>query len=98
VTINGTSYTVIRKDDSRSLGSALADNGQSNINHAEVKLGSYINDKFGNTGAVVDIAVQNTSAKAPGMCAGCAQVMPNLSINNPNIKVNLYQGSTGAKP
>ncbi len=94
VTINGTSYTVVRGD-SGTIGVAINPNGQPNKNHAEMKLASYINDNFGNVNAIVDIAVQNTSVKAPGMCFGCSQTIPTLPIQNPNLKVNIYQGTTG---
>jgi hypothetical protein len=97
VTINGTSYTVIDAD-SGSLGSALSENGYPNTNHAEMKLGSYISDNFSDINATVDIAVQNTSRAAPGMCAGCVQTMPNLAVKNPNLQINLYQGSTLSNP
>jgi filamentous hemagglutinin len=97
VSINGTTYTVIQTD-SGSIGNATGPNGQLNTNHAEMKLGSYINDNFAQVNAKIDIAVQNTSASRPGMCAGCSVTMPNLSIKNPNLKINIYQGSTNSGP
>lgn len=63
-----------------------------------MKLGSYINDNFGNTNAKVDIAVQNTSVTYPGMCAGCQTTIPNLGLNNGKMQITIYHGTTGQNP
>ncbi|MCG8284442.1 VENN motif pre-toxin domain-containing protein [Acinetobacter seifertii] len=96
VNINGVEYKVVTSD-SGSLGSINV-NGKTNTNHAELKLGSYISDNFGKTYAKVDIAVQNTSTSKPGMCTGCGNNVPNLGIENSNLDLTIYHGSTGKNP
>ena len=48
--------------------------------------------------ATVNVAVQNTSTENPGMCISCQQTMPNLGIQNLNMKINIFQGTTGKNP
>lgn len=71
---------------------------QTNFNHAEMKLGSYINDNYSNTEASVDIAIQNTSTRAQGMCSGCKQLVPELAAKNKKLDITIYHGTTGANP
>ncbi len=44
------------------------------------------------------MAVQNTSTSKPGMCTGCGQTVPNLGIENSNLDITIYHGSTGINP
>ena len=98
VEINGQRYTVV-KTDSGSLAANNSNGGQSNSNHAEMKIASYIKDNYSNIGPVkVEIAVENTSVKKVGMCSGCQQSIPNLAKENPNFETTVYHGSTGKNP
>ena len=38
--------------------------------------------------------VENTSKDAPGMCSGCGTAVRDLSRNNKNLKITIYEGST----
>ena len=63
-----------------------------------MKLGDYINENYGSTNSKVEIAVQNTSKGNPGMCDGCQVNLPTLAKRNPNLEIQIYEGSTRLNP
>ena len=75
VTINNVKYKVIIKDsESVKTYTGISQNGNKvwNLNHAEKKLASYIQDNYSGKGVKVDIGVQNTSIN---MCPICNSSM-----------------------
>ena len=68
---------------------------ENNLKHAEMKLGSYLEQQFSTSNKRVDIhmAVQNTNPKSSGICTwGCQKTIPNLGVKNNNMNINLYHG------
>lgn len=102
VDINGTKYNVVRTD-TGSLGTVSNKEKSGNYNHAEMKLGDYINQKYSGTNAQVDVAVQNTSNRNAGVCNLCqgkdgGTPFSNLGRTNPNMNITVYHGTTGVNP
>lgn len=102
VDINGTKYNVVRTD-TGSLGTVSNKEKSGNYNHAEMKLGDYINQKYSGTNAQVDVSVQNTSNRNAGVCNLCqgkdgGTPFSNLGRMNPNMNITVYHGTTGVNP
>lgn len=89
----GTEYTVV-KNDIQSIGSFISKDPKGNFNHAEMKIGSYINDTYRGRPVKVDIAVENTGDKIIGLCNPCIKTIPNLGKQNPNMTISVFHGST----
>ena len=101
VTINNVKYKVIIKDsESVKTYTGISRNGNKvwNLNHAEKKLASYIQDNYSGKGVKVDIGVQNTSIKNSGMCPICNSSMFDFFKNNPDMRITIYEGTTGINP
>ena len=101
VTINNVKYKVIIKDsESVKTYTGISQNGNkvSNLNHAEKKLASYIQDNYSGKGVKVDIGVQNTSIKNSGMCPICNSSMFDFFKNNPDMRITIYEGTTEINP
>jgi hypothetical protein len=96
VTINNIEYRVIRED-SESVPT-FPNGNQQNRNHAEKKIYSYLQDTYSGERIQVDLAVQNNSASAPGMCAGCQASAPAFAHENPGFTINIYEGSSNVNP
>lgn len=97
LTIDGKTYTVV-KTDSQSVASVQLKSGVTNLNHAEQKLFSYIQDSFSGQRVTVNVAVQNTSRDFPGMCSGCNTSSKSFAAANPNFNVNIFHGTSGVNP
>lgn len=99
IEINGIKFKVVNEDKG-TLGVSAYGDGEYmlNRNHAEMKLGDYINENYGSTNSKVEIAVQNTSKGNPGMCDGCQVNLPTLAKRNPNLEIQIYEGSTRLNP
>ncbi|BBM46512.1 putative septum site-determining protein MinC (plasmid) [Leptotrichia trevisanii] len=101
VTINNVKYKVIIKDsESVKTYTGISQNGNKvwNLNHAEKKLASYIQDNYSGKGVKVDIGVQNTSIKNSGMCPICNSSMFDFFKNNPDMRITIYEGTTEINP
>ncbi|ASQ47614.1 hypothetical protein BCB68_00675 [Leptotrichia sp. oral taxon 498] len=101
VTINNVKYKVIIKDsESVKTYTGISRNGNkvSNLNHAEKKLASYIQDNYSGKGVKVDIGVQNTSKEVRGMCPNCNSSMFDFAKDNPDMRITIYEGTTGINP
>ena len=101
VTIDNVKYKVIIKDsESVKTYTGISQNGNKvwNLNHAEKKLASYIQDNYSGKEVKVDIGVQNTSIKNSGMCPNCNSSMFDFAKDNPNMKITIYEGTTGINP
>ena len=101
VTINNVKYKVIIKDsESVKTYTGISKNGNiiSNLNHAEKKLASYIQDNYSGKEVKVDIGVQNTSKEVRGMCPICNSSMFDFFKNNPDMRITIYEGTTGINP
>ncbi|QXF36140.1 hypothetical protein B0X70_03210 [Photorhabdus akhurstii] len=94
VNIGGVNYKVI-KSDSQSVPSVEVEAGKTNLNHAEQKLFSHIQDTYKGQKADVNISIQNTSAISPGMCKGCGSTSQSFAENNKDFNINIYHGTTG---
>lgn len=70
----------------------------SNLNHAEKKLASYIQDNYSGKEVKVDIGVQNTSKEVRGMCPNCNSSMFDFAKDNPDMRITIYEGTTGINP
>ena len=94
-------YKVIIKDsESVKTYTGISKNGNKvwNLNHAEKKLASYIQDNYSGKEVKVDIGVQNTSIKNSGMCLNCNSLMFDFAKDNPNMRISIYEGTTGINP
>ena len=94
-------YKVIIKDsESVKTYTGISRNGNKvwNLNHAEKKLASYIQDNYSGKGVKVDIGVQNTSIKNSGMRPICNSPMFDFFKNNPDMRITIYEGTTGINP
>ncbi|MCC8368193.1 DUF637 domain-containing protein [Xenorhabdus sp. PB61.4] len=98
VNIGGVNYKVILTDSESIPSIGIIKTQKTNLNHAEQKLFSYIQDNYNGQKANVNISVQNTSIMEPGMCIGCGYTSQNFAEMNKNFNVNIFQGSTGANP
>ncbi|WP_231724714.1 two-partner secretion domain-containing protein [Leptotrichia sp. oral taxon 847] len=101
VTINNVKYKVIIKDsESVKTYTGISRNGNKvrNLNHAEKKLASYIQDNYSGKEVKVDIGVQNTSIKNSGMCPNCNSSMFDFAKDNPDMRITIYEGTTGINP
>ncbi|MDS0789010.1 hypothetical protein OSB94_12985 [Proteus vulgaris] len=97
IVINKISYKVIVTD-TGSIPSKQVSSTQTNYNHAEQKIFSYIQDNYKDKEAIINLSVENTSISNPGMCNGCSKTAPNFAENNPKFTINIYQGTTGQRP
>jgi len=97
VNIKGIDYKVIITD-SKSVQSVATSVKQTNYNHAEQKLFSYIQDTYKGEKVDIELAVQNTSSIHPGMCTGCKSTSQIFAETNKSFNINIYQGTTGANP
>ncbi|NUE67753.1 hypothetical protein, partial [Snodgrassella sp. ESL0253] len=97
VKIGGVNYKVIVTD-SKSIPNVSTSATQTNYNHAEQKLFSYIHDTFKGQKADVNIAVQNTSKYEPGMCVGCGSTSQSFAEANKGFNIKIFQGTTGKNP
>ncbi len=97
VNIGGVNYKVVITD-SKSVLSVPSSATQTNYNHAEQKLFSHIQDTYKGQQANVNIAVQNTSKEQAGMCVGCGNTSKTFAEANKTFNINIYQGTTGARP
>lgn len=97
VNINSVNYKVV-VNDSESIPSVSTSTIQTNYNHAEQKLFSYIYDTYKGQKADVNIAVQNTSKNESGMCVGCGSTSQIFAKSNEDININIFQGTTGKNP
>ena len=91
-------YKVIIKDsESVKTYTGISRNGNKvwNLNHAEKKLASYIQDNYSGKEVKVDIGVQNTSKGVRGMCPNCNSLMFDFYQKNPKIDITIYEGTTG---
>ncbi|EMT6385318.1 VENN motif pre-toxin domain-containing protein [Providencia rettgeri] len=95
VKIDGINYKVIRDDNNSFTSVGNIDSKKTNFNHAEQKLFNHIQDAYNGQKADVNMAIQNTSSRDPGMCVSCGYTSQNFAENNKNLNVNIYQGSTG---
>lgn len=95
VNIGGINYKVIRDDKNSFTSIGDIDAKKTNFNHAEQKLFNHIQDAYKGKEADVNMAIQNTSKRDPGMCVGCGYTSQNFAENNKNLNVTIYQGSTG---
>ena len=94
-------YKVIIKDsESVKTYTGISQNGNKvwNLNHAEKKLASYIQDNYSGKEVKVDIGVQNTSIKNSGMCTNCNSSMFDFAKDNPDMRITIYEGTTGINP
>jgi len=101
VTIDNVKYKVIIKDsESVKTYTGISQNGNKvwNLNHAEKKLASYIQDNYSGKEVKVDIGVQNTSIKNSGMCTNCNSSMFDFAKDNPDMRITIYEGTTGKNP
>jgi len=101
VTINNVKYKVIIKDsESVKTYTGISRNGNKvrNLNHAEKKLASYIQDNYSGKEVKVDIGVQNTSKEVRGMCPNCNSSMFDFAKDNPDMRITIYEGTTGINP
>ena len=101
VTIDNVKYKVIIKDsESVKTYTGISQNGNKvwNLNHAEKKLASYIQDNYSGKEVKVDIGVQNTSIKNSGMCTNCNSSMFDFAKDNPDMRITIYEGTTGINP
>lgn len=97
IVINKINYKIIVTD-TGSIASKPTSSTQTNYNHAEQKIFSYIQDSYKGKEAIINISVENTSISNPGMCNGCSKTAPNFAENNPKFTINIYQGTTGQRP
>ena len=97
VNIGGVNYKVV-VNDSKSIPSVSTSTTQTNYNHAEQKLFSYIQDTYKGQNADINVAVQNTSKYEPGMCVGCGSTSQSFAEANKNFNINIFQGTTGKNP
>ncbi|EMD6656586.1 VENN motif pre-toxin domain-containing protein, partial [Providencia rettgeri] len=95
VNISGINYKVIRDDKNSFTSVGDIEAKRTNFNHAEQKLFNHIQDSYKGQKAEVNMAIQNTSQNKQGMCVSCGYTSQNFAENNKNLKVNIYQGSTG---
>lgn len=95
VNIDGVNYKVIREDKNSFTSVGNIDSKKTNFNHAEQKLFNHIQDAYKGQKADVNMAIQNTSNRDPGMCVSCGYTSKNFAENNKNLNVKIYQGSTG---
>ena len=98
VTIDNVKYKVIIKDsESVKTYTGISQNGNKvwNLNHAEKKLASYIQDNYSGKEVKVDIGVQNTSKEVRGMCPNCNSSMFDFAKDNPDMRITIYEGTTG---
>ena len=101
VTIDNVKYKVIIKDsESVKTYTGISQNGNKvwNLNHAEKKLASYIQDNYSGKEVKVDIGVQNTSKEVRGMCPNCNSSMFDFAKDNPDMRITIYEGTTGINP
>ena len=68
------------------------------MNHAEKKLASYIQDNYSGKEVKLDIGVQNTSKGVRGMCPNCNSLMFDFAKDNPNMRITIYEETTGINP
>jgi len=94
IDLNGKTYKVVTTD-SGSVPSVANGPNSTNFNHAEQKLASYIRDNYSGRNASVSLGVQNTSINSPGMCLGCRQTIPDFASQNPNLQIDIFEGTTG---
>lgn len=85
ITLNGVNYKIIKDIPQNLAGTA---------NHAEKNIFEYINTAYANQRVTVKLGVENTNSRAPGMCGGCGTAVRDLSRNNKNLNITIYQGST----
>jgi len=94
INLNGVTYILIHKDSESVMGVYNPENGQNNINHAEKKLMSYMQDNYSGQSANVTITSQNTFADKPGMCTSCTFSNVGFGTNNPSFTINMFHGVT----
>ncbi|VEJ56823.1 hemagglutinin repeat-containing protein [Pragia fontium] len=98
VNINGINYKVILED-SQSIRNYPSSTTQTNYNHAEHKLFSYMKDNYSGQKVDVKISVENTSKIKPGMCNGCnGSGVKFAEEMGENFNIQMYQGTTGKRP
>lgn len=86
-------------EDSQSIRNYLSSITQTNFNHAEHKLFSYIKDNYAGQKVDIKISVENTSKIKPGMCNGCnGSGVKFAEEMGENANIHIYQGSTGKRP
>ncbi|NBL89375.1 hemagglutinin repeat-containing protein [Proteus sp. G2673] len=95
VNIDGVTYKVIRDDKNSFTSVGNIESKRTNFNHAEQKLFNHIQDAYKGQKADVNMAIQNTSNRDPGMCVSCGYTSKNFAENNKDLNVKIYQGSTG---
>ncbi|MDE1496676.1 DUF637 domain-containing protein [Xenorhabdus bovienii] len=96
VNIKGVEYKVIRID-TNSIPS-VTNKKQTNFNHAEQKLFNHFEDNFKGKKVDINMSIQNTSIKAPGMCTGCKPNSKVFADQNKDFIINIFEGTTGRKP
>lgn len=85
ITLNGINYKIIKN---------IPQNLAGTVNHAEKNIFEYINTAYANQRVTVKLGVENTNSRAPSMCGGCGTAVRDLSRNNKNLNITIYQGST----
>ena len=61
-------------------------------------MASYIQDNYSGKEVKVDIGVQNTSKEVRGMCPNCNFSMFDFAKDNPDMRINIYEGTIGKNP
>ena len=72
-------------------------NGQQNKNHAEEAIMSYMQKNYAGKQANITLAIQNGSAKKPGMCEACWPTSVSFAENNPSFFIKIFHGSSGIR-
>jgi len=62
------------------------------------KLLSYIQDNYLNQIIKLKLAIQNTSISKLGMCPNCNSSMFDFAKDNPDMRITIYEGTTGINP
>lgn len=62
------------------------------------KLLSYIQDNYLNQIIKLKLAIQNTSISKLGMYPNCNSSMFDFFKNNPDMRITIYEGTTGINP
>ena len=62
------------------------------------KLLSYIQDNYLNQIIKLKLAIQNTSISKTGMCPNCNSSMFDFAKDNPDMRITIYEGTTGINP
>lgn len=98
VKIGGSQYKVIVSDSGSVPSFPNGANGSTNLNHAEQKIMSYLQEVYAGQQVKISIGVQNTSASKPGMCSGCSMTSKKFAENNPLFDIEFFQGSSRSNP